>query len=105
MLAAARKHGMVVIAYCPIARGKVPDDAVLERIGKAHGKSPAQVSLRYLVQRGISPIPRTANPDHLAANLAVFDFALNEAEMTELDRLKKPDGRVVNPPHAPKWDD
>jgi 2,5-diketo-D-gluconate reductase B len=105
VLAAARKHGMVVIAYCPIARGKVPGNAVLERIGKAHGKSPAQVSLRYLVQQGISPIPRTANPDHLAANLAVFDFALNEAEMTELDRLKKPDGRVVNPPHAPKWDD
>jgi len=46
VLAAARKHGMVVIAYCPIARGKVPGNAVLERLGKAHGKSPAQVSLR-----------------------------------------------------------
>jgi diketogulonate reductase-like aldo/keto reductase len=62
------------------------------------------VSLRYLVQQGIIPIPRTANPDHLAANLAVFDFALSDAEMAEIGTLKKPDGRVVNPPHAPKWD-
>jgi 2,5-diketo-D-gluconate reductase B len=104
VLAACRQLGMSVTAFCPIARGKVPGNEVLERIGKAHGKSPAQVSLRYLVQQGIIPIPRTANPDHLAANLAVFDFTLSEAEMAEIGRLKTPDGRVVNPPHAPKWD-
>ena len=104
VLAACRKHGMSVIAYCPIARGKVPGHEVLQRIGQAHGRSPAQVALRYLVQQGIIPIPRTANPAHLAANLAVFDFVLSEAEMAEIGTLKKPDGRVVNPPHAPKWD-
>ena len=60
--------------------------------------------LLYLVQQGIIPIPRTANPQHQAANLAVFDFTLNEAEMKEIANLKQPDGRVVNPPHAPKWD-
>ena len=95
---------MSVTAYCPIARGKVPGNDTLERIGKAHGKSPAQISLRYLVQQGIIPIPRTANPDHLAANLAIFDFALSDGEMAEIAKLKRPDGRVVNPPHAPKWD-
>jgi 2,5-diketo-D-gluconate reductase B len=104
VLAACRRHGISVTAYCPIARGKVPGNAVLERIGKAHGKSPAQVSLRYLVQQGIIPIPRSAKPDHLAANLAVFDFTLSAAEMAEIGKLKMPDGRVVNPPHAPKWD-
>jgi 2,5-diketo-D-gluconate reductase B len=104
VLAACRSHGLLVTAYCPIARGKVPGSEVLERIGNAHGKSAAQVSLRYLVQQGIVPIPRSANPDHLAANLAVFDFALSEAEMAEIAKLKKPDGRVVNPAHAPKWD-
>jgi 2,5-diketo-D-gluconate reductase B len=104
VIAACRSHGLSVTAFCPIARGKVPGNEVLERIGKTHGKSPAQVSLRYLVQQGIIPIPRTANPDHLAANLAVFDFALSDAEMAEIGKLKKPDGRVVNPPHAPKWD-
>jgi diketogulonate reductase-like aldo/keto reductase len=104
VLAASRKHGMSVTAYCPIARGKVPGNETLADIGEAHGKSPSQVALRYLVQQGIIPIPRTANPDHLAANLAVFDFTLSDAEMAEIAKLKRPDGRVVNPPHAPKWD-
>src|ERR1700692_1995048 len=43
VIAAARRHGMAVVGYCPLARGKVPDDETLQRIGRAHGKSPAQV--------------------------------------------------------------
>jgi len=104
VLAACRRYGMAVTAYCPLSRGKVPGNEVLQRTGKAHGKSSSQIALRYLVEQGIIPIPRTATPDHLAANLAIFDFALSPAEMAEIDRLKKPDGRVVNPPHAPRWD-
>jgi 2,5-diketo-D-gluconate reductase B len=103
--AACRGRGLAVTAYCPLARGKVPGNAVLERIGKAHGKSSSQVALRYLVEQDIVPIPRTANPDHLAANLAVFDFKLSAAEMGEIGALKQAGGRVVDPPHAPKWDD
>jgi diketogulonate reductase-like aldo/keto reductase len=104
VLAACRKHGVSVTAYCPLARGKVPGNETLERLGKAHGKSASQVALRYLAQQGIIPIPRTANPDHLAADFAVFDFKLGDGEMAEIAALKRPDGRVVNPPHAPKWD-
>ncbi len=104
LLAVCRKHGLSATAYCPLARGKVPGNVVLENIGRAHGKSSSQIALRYLVQQGIVPIPRTANPDHLAGNLAVFDFTLNDKEMAEIGALKRPDGRVVNPPHAPKWD-
>ena len=105
VIAACRGYDMAVTAYCPLARGKVPGNEVLERIGKAHGRSASQVALRHLVQQGIVPIPRTANRDHLAANLAVFDFKLSDAEMAEIGRLKQAGGRVVNPPHAPKWDD
>jgi 2,5-diketo-D-gluconate reductase B len=104
VLAACKKHGMSVTAYCPIARGKVPSNETLERIGKAHGKSASQVAIRYLVQQGIIPIPRTATPAHLQANLEVFDFTLTPAEMAEIAKLAKPDGRVVNPAHAPQWD-
>jgi len=104
VLAACKKHGMAVVAYCPIARGKVPGADALERIGKAHGKSAAQVSLRYLVQRGVCAIPRTATPAHLKQNLEVFDFKLSDAEMAELKKLNATNMRVVNPPHAPKWD-
>jgi 2,5-diketo-D-gluconate reductase B len=105
VLAACRRHGISVTAYCPIARGKVPGNPVLERIGKAHGKSAGQVALRWLVQQGVMPIPRTGKADRLKENLAVFDFTLSDAEMAEIAALKQPDGRVVNPAHAPKWDD
>jgi diketogulonate reductase-like aldo/keto reductase len=94
-----------VTAYCPLARGKIAGNETLERIGRAHGKSASQIALRYLVQQGIIPIPRTANPTHLAANLAIFDFSLTDDEMAEVDGLRQPGTRVVNPPHAPKWDD
>jgi 2,5-diketo-D-gluconate reductase B len=104
VLAATKKHEMAVVAYVPIARGKVPGADALERIGKAHGKSAAQVSLRYLVQLGCCSIPRTATPAHLKENLDVFNFKLSDAEMAELKKLNATNMRVVNPPHAPVWD-
>ena len=104
VMSASKKHGMAVVAYVPIARGKVPGAEVIERIGKAHNKSSAQVSLRYLVQLGCCSIPRTATPAHLKENLDVFDFSLSDAEMAELKKLNATNLRVVNPPHAPHWD-
>lgn len=104
VLAASKKHGMAVVAYVPIARGKVPGAEALERIGKAHRKSAAQVSLRYLIQLGTIPIPRTATPAHMKENLEVFDFSLSAAEMAELKALNATNMRVVSPPHAPVWD-
>jgi len=104
VIAACRRHGLSVTAYCPLARGKVPGDPVLTRIGQAHHKSASQVALRYLIQLGVIVIPRSSNAGRLAENLAIFDFKLGDAEMAEIGKLKRPDGRVVNPPHAPKWD-
>jgi diketogulonate reductase-like aldo/keto reductase len=104
LIAACKKRGMAVVAYVPIARGKVPGADALERIGKAHGKSAAQVSLRYLVQLGLVSIPRSNSREHLKENIEVFDFKLAEAEMEELKKLNATNMRVVNPPHAPIWD-
>jgi diketogulonate reductase-like aldo/keto reductase len=95
---------MAVVAYCSIARGKAPGAEALERIGKAHGKTAAQVSLRYLVQMGVCAIPRTATPEHLKQNIDLFDFALSDAEMAELKKLNAANMRVVSPPYAPQWD-
>lgn len=105
VIAAARKHGMAVVAYCPLARGKVPADEVLIRIGRAHGKTPAQVALRYLEQRDIIVIPRTSKRERLAENLASLEFDLSGPEMAEIDKLKRPGARIVSPPQAPKWDE
>ena len=104
VLAAARRHGMAVVGYCPLARGKVPADAVLQKIGRAHGKSPAQVSLRFLEQEKVIPIPRTSKRERLAENLGSLDFKLSDAEMAEIAMLARPASRIVSPPQAPQWD-
>jgi diketogulonate reductase-like aldo/keto reductase len=95
-IAASRKAGMTVTAYSPIARGRVEGDAVLARIGKAHGKTAAQVCLRFLVQQDLIAIPRTSRPERLKENFAVFDFALTAAETKEIAALASPRGRIVS---------
>jgi len=104
ILAAARRHGMAVVGYCPLARGKVPDDPVLQRIGRAHHKTASQVALRFLEQHAIIPIPRTSKRERLAENLGSLEFALSDAEMAEVGGLARPHSRVVSPPQAPAWD-
>jgi 2,5-diketo-D-gluconate reductase B len=65
-----------------------------------------QVSLRFLVQQAIVVIPRTSRVERLSENLAIFDFALSDAEMAEIASLAHRDGRVVNYSYSgsPKWD-
>jgi diketogulonate reductase-like aldo/keto reductase len=104
VIAACKKHGMAVVAYCPIARGRLTGDALLARIGKAHGKSAAQVSLRYLTQQGFVVIPRSSKVERLKENFEIFDFRLSDAEMSEIAGLLRPAGRVVAVAHAPVWD-
>jgi diketogulonate reductase-like aldo/keto reductase len=104
VIAAARRDGMAVVGYCPLARGKVPGDETLQRIGRAHGKTASQVALRFLEQDGIIPIPRTSKRERLAENLGSLGFKLSDAEMAEIGKLKRPDARIVSPPQAPKWD-
>jgi diketogulonate reductase-like aldo/keto reductase len=104
VVAACRRQGMAVVAYSPIARGGAQGDAVLTRIGKAHGKSAAQVSLRWLVQQGVVVIPRTSRVERLEENFAVFDFTLSDAEMAEIARLGHRSGRIVDWTWSPKWD-
>jgi 2,5-diketo-D-gluconate reductase B len=106
VMAACRAQGIAIVAYSPIARGGVKNDAVLTRIGKMHGKTAAQVSLRFLVQQGIAVIPRTSRIERLSENLAIFDFALSQPEMAEIGRLANRDGRVVDYAYSgsPKWD-
>jgi diketogulonate reductase-like aldo/keto reductase len=104
IIAAARRHGLAVVGYCPLARGKVPGDETLQHIGRAHGKSPAQIALRFLEQESIIPIPRTSKRERLAENLGSLEFKLSENEMAEIGKLKRSDARIVSPPQAPKWD-
>jgi len=104
VIAACRKCGMAVVAYSPIARGGAKGDKLLERIGKAHGKTAAQVCLRWLTQQGIVVIPRTSKVERLEENLANLDFDLSDAEMKEIAGLARSSGRIVDWSWSPKWD-
>jgi diketogulonate reductase-like aldo/keto reductase len=103
--AACRRHGMAVTAYSPIAKGRIVGDDVLKRIGAAHGKTAAQVSLRFLIQEGAIVIPRTSRTERLAENFAIFDFALSADEMDAIRALAHPRGRIVDWAGAPQWDE
>ena len=106
VVAACRAHGLAVVAYSPIARGGAKNDAVLARIGKAHGKTAAQVSLRWLVQQQIVVIPRTSRVERLSENFSIFDFKLSTSEMAAIDSLARRGGRIVDFAFSgsPKWD-
>jgi diketogulonate reductase-like aldo/keto reductase len=104
VIAAAKGHGMALVAYSPIARGGAKGDTVLRRIGKAHGKTAAQVSLRYLVQQGIAVIPRTSKRERLEENFSLFDFELSDAEMREIHGLSSHNDRIVDWSWSPNWD-
>jgi 2,5-diketo-D-gluconate reductase B len=95
-IAASRKAGLAITAYTPIARGRVVGDALLSRIGKAHGKTAAQVCLRYLVQQDIVVIPKTSRAERLMENAAIFDFKLTPAEMNDIAALASPRGNIVS---------
>jgi len=106
VLAFCRKAGLLFMAYCPLGRGRLFKDPVLAEIAQSKGKTLAQVALRWSIQQGnIAPIPRSANPQHMAESLQVFDFTLTGDEMKKIHSLARPDGRIANPAgRAPKWD-
>ncbi len=107
LLSAARELGISLTAYYLMADGKVPNDPVLKEIGAKHGKTAAQVVLRWAVsQEGVIALSKTATESRLKENFDIFDFELSADEMQAIHALAKPDGRIVNPGHLrpPHWD-
>lgn len=82
-----QREGIVVEAYSPLARGHHMQDPVINDIAEKHGKTNAQVLLRWCLQHGTVPIPKTSNPDRMRENLDVFDFKLTKQDMDKLNNL------------------
>jgi 2,5-diketo-D-gluconate reductase B len=94
-----RRLGISVTAYCGMGVGRVFSDPVLKEIARAHGRSVAQVVLRWPVQQeDVVALSRTTNPMRVASNLQVFDFALTAAEMAAIHGLAQADSRIFSPP-------
>ena len=94
-----------ITAWSPLAQGQIADDPTLIEIGRAHGKTPGQVTLRWLIQQNVIAIPRTSKESRAAENFDIFDFTLSAEEMDRIHALARPDGRLgdwIDP--AFQWD-
>jgi diketogulonate reductase-like aldo/keto reductase len=91
-----KQHDILIEAYSPLSRAVKLDNEVINQIATGANKTPSQIILRWCVQHGVVPLPRSTNPDHIKENIAVFDFELSEEDMVALNNLS--DG------HRVTWD-
>jgi len=97
-------RGGFLTAYSPLARGKVVDDPVLREIAEECGVGPAQVTLRWMLQRpGVVAIPKSGTPERIRSNFDVFGFELSEEQMARIDGLERGE-RLIDPGFGPDWD-
>ena len=87
LLAACERHGVAVEAYSPLTRGHRLEDPTVATIARRHERTPAQVMLRWGVQRGFAVIPKSVSRERIAENAGALEFALSSADMEELDAL------------------
>ncbi|WP_426593668.1 aldo/keto reductase [Cellulomonas sp. McL0617] len=92
-----REHGIAVEAWSPIAQGKVLDDPTIERVARTHGRSPAQVTLRWHVQRGHVVFPKSVTRARVQENFELFDFALSDEDLADIDGLNRDERTGPNP--------
>ena len=100
LLTLHRARGIVTECWSPIGRGEaLLGEAAVRQAAERLGKTPAQIVLRWHVQHELVPVPKSADAQRQRENLAVFDFALSEAQMQELDALDRPDPAMLDADH------
>jgi diketogulonate reductase-like aldo/keto reductase len=93
VLKACKKHNIAVTAWSPLMQGNFKEEPVLAEIAEKHGKTAAQVLLRWDLQRGVITIPKSVNQGRIQQNFGLFDFELSDSEMETIDGLAKEEGR------------
>ncbi|KZT65963.1 Aldo/keto reductase [Daedalea quercina L-15889] len=81
-------HSIIIQAYCPILRGNM-DHPTIKELAQKHQRDPAQVLLRWSLQKGFVPLPKSATPERIRSNTLLYDFALDDEDMARLDALDK----------------
>jgi diketogulonate reductase-like aldo/keto reductase len=95
-----KKNDIVLEAYSPLAHGYGIDNPALVAIGKKHGKSPAQVMIRWCIENGFVVLPKTTHKDRLKENMDIFDFKLDAEDMKQLKQLDKNYRTCWDPTHV-----
>lgn len=93
-----RRHNIAIECYSPLGRGAVLDNPTIKQIADKHGKSPAQVVLRWHVQEGLIAVPKSVHAERIKANIDVFDFALDDGDMAGIAALDRPNGKMLSDP-------
>lgn len=99
-----REHGIQVESYSPLVRGRKLDDPALAEIAGRYGKTPAQVLIRWALEKGMVVIPKSVRRERIIENSAVFDFALTPADMQRLDGLNENLHTIRPPWMTGEWD-
>ncbi len=84
-----RRHDILLEAYSPLGLGRIMDVPQLKEIAEKHGKSAAQTALRWSLQKGFLPLPKSVTPERIHQNADLFDFVLSDAEMAAIDGVEK----------------
>jgi 2,5-diketo-D-gluconate reductase A len=92
LLESCRQNGIALEAYSPLGTGRHLGSDTVARIARRHGRTPAQVLLRWCIERGIPVIPKSTHRDRIAENAQLFDFRLPDDDITELDALDRSGG-------------
>ena len=82
-------RGIAVQAYAPLARGAYLDDDVICILATKYGKTPAQIGLRWILQKGVAVIPKSTQEERIISNGEIFDFVLEEEDMDAIDQLNR----------------
>lgn len=106
LLEACTRLGVIVTCYAPVARGELLNDPVLNEIGKTHGKTAAQIALRWLIQQpGVTAVPRALEFSEIEEDIDLFGFELSAEEMERVGELRARNRRIVDPEaRRPVWD-
>ena len=88
LVAFCRQHEILLEAYSPLGTGSIFDNSVAQELAAKYGKSIAQVALRWSLQKGFLPLPKSVTPNNIEANLQIFDFELSADDVDKLDKLE-----------------
>ena len=103
MRAYDEEHGIATEAWSPIAQGEVLDDSEIGEIAERVGRTPAQVVLRWHIQRGNIVFPKSSTPERIRENFEIFDFELDDGDLERIDELDRGEGGR-NGPHPDQFD-
>ena len=95
---------MAFVAYCPLGRAEALDEPVIKDIAGRLGRAPAQIVLRWQIQKGCVAIPKSAHPVRIRQNLDIDGFELAASDMAAIDALGADGSRICESLFSPDWD-